>query len=300
MRYNSFRSSGLGSADGGLFEGDLVLKPPPYEGQGPIEDEALRLAPAPEEPPRPPRKTGISLPVVMGVWAAVLGAALGVAFIVQPNRQLDGQADLPPASPSPAVPAEAELGTPVSAAPIASEPAQFAAPASAAAAPADPELKIAEAPAANPPPLEVRPAPPDPPEPSAAEANAAEPRPAPLKVQRTAAKPASEAAGAAKASAAPARQPAKLAKTARAAPVRTPAADAKALPVLKAKLDRAYADAVKAGTPKSVLKARQAEWAILRAKAEKKGPAAVAALYRARAAQLEAIARKKAHAHSRA
>ena len=58
--------------------------------------------------------------------------------------------------------------------------------------------------------------------------------------------------------------------------------------------------AVKAGTPPTVLKARRAEWAVLRARAERKGPAAVAALYRTRAAQLEALAKAPAkHAGGR-
>jgi hypothetical protein len=75
---------------------------------------------------------------------------------------------------------------------------------------------------------------------------------------------------------------------------KTAAADAGDIPQLKSRMSHAYAEAVKAGTPKSVLKARQAEWAVLRAKAEKKGPAAVAALYRTRTAQLEALAKKSA------
>src|SRR5689334_6353067 len=129
MRYNSFRTPGLSAADGGLFEDDLVLKPPPYQpGESDGEEEALRLAPAraaplPDPPAAPRFRKGVPLPLLMAGWAAVLGAALGVAYIVQPVRQLDGQADLPAAPPPPT---DAALGTPVTAPSIASQPAQFA------------------------------------------------------------------------------------------------------------------------------------------------------------------------------
>ena len=293
MRLDSIQTSGLGVADGGFFDDDLVLTPPPYRPDGPVEDEALRLAtPAPETPPRPPRRKGLSLPVVMAGWAAVLGLALGAAaYVAQPSAPPD-PADQPPI-PQPT--AGAELGTPLTAAPIASRPDQFApAPAPDTAGQAA-QLTLAEASPPDPPPLEVKPAPPDPPEPPPLQTPAAAPKPAPATVQK-----ATEQAPPAKADKAvqPVKSkvvPVKAAK-AIAKPSRSEKAVAgpKDLPKLKAQLNRAYAEAVKAGTPKSVLKARQAEWITLRAKAEKKGPAAVSALYRTRAAQLEALAKKKA------
>jgi hypothetical protein len=313
MRYNSYRTPGLDPADGGLFENDqLVLKPPPPYRPGDADDEgALRLAPAtPHPPPLRRKKRGIPLPLLMAGWAAVLGAALGVAYIVQPVRQLDAQADLPPA-PAPPAPADDGLGTPATAPSIASQPGQFAAaaPEAPATQPSQPELSLAEAP--NPPPLEVKPALPDPPEPPPAiQAAAADTStPAPLKVENATAPSAKPKARIEKADAPAKPAAAKLEKastgSASPKPEKAPAAkaapdEAKDLPQLKARMTRAYAEAVKAGTPKSVLKARQAEWVVLRAKAEKKGPAAVEALYRTRAAQLEAIAKKSGHAHTRA
>lgn len=81
------------------------------------------------------------------------------------------------------------------------------------------------------------------------------------------------------------------------------AKSAKAKPVddidhLRHGLNHAYAQAVKAGVPKSVMKQREAEWVVLYAKARKKSPEAVAALYRTRTTQLETLA-KKHHALTR-
>jgi hypothetical protein len=313
MRYNSYRTPDQDPAEGGLFESDIVLKPPPPYRPGDDDEEALRLAPPPMTPhphalTRRKTKRGVPLPLLMAGWAALLGTALVVAYFVQqPAPQLDAQADLP--APAPA-PSDAELGIPVTAPSIASQPGQFAAaaPAAGPAQPAPSELNIAEAP--NPPPLDVKPAPPEPPEPPVVQAATETPPPGALKVEKAAdttpAKPKARIE-----TADPPAKP-KAAKTqtasAEAAPVKPEkalaakdaAADAKSLPQLKARINRAYADAVKAGTPKSVLKARQAEWAVLRAKAEKKGPAAVEALYRTRAAELEAIAKKSAKGPARA
>jgi hypothetical protein len=310
MRYNSYRTPDQDPAEGGLFENDIVLKPPPPYRPGDDDEEALRLAPPPMTPhphalTRRKTRRGVPLPLLMAGWAALLGVALGVAYIVQqPAPQLDALADLP--APAPA-PSDAELGTPATAPSIASQPGQFAAaaPAGGPAQPAPSELNIAEAP--NPPPLDVKPAPPEPP---VVQAATETPPPAALKVEKAADTTPAKPKARIETADAPAKPKAQKTQTASAEPTagkpekalaaKDAGADATHLPQLKARMNRAYADAVKAGTPKSVLKARQAEWAVLRAKAEKKGPAAVEALYRTRAAELEAIAKKSAKTRARA
>ena len=60
MRYNQFRDPSRAAADGGLFDTELVLKPPPYTPEPDVEDEdehdALRLAPLRDEAEAPPPK----------------------------------------------------------------------------------------------------------------------------------------------------------------------------------------------------------------------------------------------------
>jgi hypothetical protein len=102
---------------------------------------------------------------------------------------------------------------------------------------------------------------------------------------------------------APARTPpaaapkaAELPKTQKAAAAHKPAADRK-LPAdvahLRVQLNHAYNQAVKAGVPRSVLKARRVEWNVLYAKAQKKSPEAVAQLYKTRAAELDALSKRQ-------
>jgi hypothetical protein len=288
MRYNSFRNPSLGAADGGLFENDLVLNPPPYapEPAADLGEEALRLDREPVERPVR-RKPGISRGLILAGWAVALGAALGVAVIVQPTHELPAQPDLPPPS-APA--ATDDISAPATAPSIASQP-QFSGPPAAAEAPRS-ELQVADAP--------TPPAPPAPPvtqptpraaTPVAATFEDADHREKASKVEKTATPPVKPKTAPARLEKVSARPPAGEHQT-KSAAHKAMAPDAKDLPQLKARMTKAYALAVKAGTPKSVLKARQAEWPALKAKAEKKGPAAVAALYKTRAAQLEALAKK--------
>jgi len=302
MRYNSYRDPGRDAADGGLFDSELVLKPPPPFTPEPqaddgADEEALRLAPLRDYEPPLRRARGPSRRVlVLSGWALALTVALGAGYMIQTLRQPVNDADAPPA----VAPAPDSLGAPVTAAPIASDPDRFT------QAQAAPEVN---APAAD---GAVQAANPD------GSPEAASPIPAPAQtvpasepVKAKAPLPADEAdAGPVKARAAETRKAAgpdtPKAEAKLAAPDKKPATEkaklteATDLPQLKARMSRAYAQAVKAGTPKTVLKARQTEWASLYAKAEKKGPAAVAALYRTRAAQLEAIARKSAKGRGKA
>jgi hypothetical protein len=298
MREISFGDSGPGVTSNSQAE--LSLEPPAFAPAS--DDLGLTLARDPAEPPPRRRKPLPRRPLILAVWAVVLGVALSVAYVTQPARQLNSDTDLPPAvAPTPAD----ELGAPVTAPPIAAEPERFAQAASAPeinppAAVDEPQpgdLKVAEA---TPPPAETAT--------TAATPSAPQPlvaKPAPIttaavdkpktiaKLERVTAAPKAEV------TARTGAKPPKAEKVAK-ADDKTKVASAKNLPLLKARLDHAYAEAVKAGTPKTVLKARQAEWLVLRAKAERKGPAAVAALYRTRAAQLEAIAKKTARTRSKA
>jgi hypothetical protein len=284
MRYNSFRDPSLGAADGGLFEYDIVLKPPPYEpdADSGLDEEALRLDREPVERPAR-RKPGRSRGLILGGWAVALGAALAVAVIVQPTHELSGQPDLPPAPP-PAPAAGDEVGAPATAPPIASQP-QFAQAPTAAETPAQPELQVADEVPPPPPPVEA-------PAPVRAQAAEFAPEPAPAEKVEKAATPPVKPKAAPTAKVEKVSAPTNTTDREKAEAHRAIAADAKDLPQLKARMTKAYALAVKAGTPKSVLKARQAEWLVLKAKAEKKGPQAVATLYKTRAAQLEALAKK--------
>jgi hypothetical protein len=303
MRYNSFRDPGRAASDGGLFDTELVLKPPPPYEPDPTEDvaeeDALRLDPRAEEPPPKRRRSLSRRALVLSGWTLALTVALGLGYLTQAIRQPAAAADAPPA----VAPAPDSLGEPVTAAPIASDPSRFT------QAEAAPELNP---PAQDPQPQVAQTTPSAPPAAAASTAivvaQAAEP------IAKTA-KPEEPAGTAAigsdgtdtatpvkKAKAPDKPKSAKLetasadAKPAKAEPTPDQAKldEAKDLPRLKARMSRAYAQAVKSGTPRTVLKARQSEWTVLYAKAEKKGPAAVAALYRTRAAQLEAIAKKSA------
>jgi hypothetical protein len=309
MRYNQFRDPSRAAADGGLFDTELVLKPPPPYEPEPAEEaedeDALRLAPLGEDVPRKRRRARPSRrALVLSGWALALTAALGLGYATQAGRPPSGEADTPPA----VAPAPDGLGEPVTAPPIASDPSRFT------QAEAAPEVNP---PTENPPPqvAQAAPEPAAPVSPGAslplAQAESVDQAQKPAQAARTATTASDEAHDVlpAKTTKAPDKpktakveiegadpRPAKVEK----ASETTKAADSKDLPQLKARMNRAYAQAVKAGTPRTVLKARQAEWAVLYAKAEKKGPAAVTALYRARAAQLEAIAKKSAKGHAKA
>ena len=303
MRYNSFRDPSRAAADGGLFDSELVLKPPPPYTPEPVvedaEEEVLRLAPLRDEaePPAKRRRGPSRRALVLSGWALALTVALSAGYFIQTGRQPLADADAPPAV---AAPPDA-VGAPVTAPPITSDPDRFT---QAEAAPevnppsADPPPQVAEATPATPLPA-VGPAAPaaDPVAPKvreparavvaeADEDSEATPVKAKAPERPKAAKVETAKAETAAAKSGKAADPAKVAQT-------------KDLPQLKARMSRAYAQALKAGTPKTVLRARQTEWATLYARAEKKGPAAVAALYRTRAAQLEAIARKSAKAHAK-
>jgi len=230
---------------------------------------------------------------VLSGWALALTVALGVGYFIQTGRQPLADAYAPPAL----APAPDAVGAPVTAPPIASDPDRFTKAEAATEVnppPADPPLQLAEAtPVTPPPPVEA---------PAAPTSDTVAPKTRePTKVAAAETDEDAEAAPV-KAKLPEKPKPAKL-ETAKAEGVagkpdraadKAKLAPAKDLPQLKARMSRAYAEAVKAGTPKTVLRARQAEWATLYARAEKKGPAAVNALYRARAAQLEAIAKKTA------
>jgi hypothetical protein len=301
MRYNSFRDPGRAASDGGLFDTELVLKPPPpYEpdlAEDEAEEDALRLAPRADEAPPKRRRSPSRRALVLSGWALALTVALGLGYLTQAVRQPAAAADAPPA----VAPAPDGLGEPVTAAPIASDPSRFT---QAEAAPEvnppaqDPQPQVARA---TPPPgaagvsapivvaQAAEPtanAKPEEPAEAAAIGSDGTDTAAPVKKAKAPDKPKPAKIETASAEAQPAR--------AEAAPDKAKLDDAKDLPQLKARMSRAYAQAVKSGTSRTVLKARQSEWAVLYAKAEKKGPAAVAALYRTRAAQLEAIARKSA------
>lgn len=304
MRYNSFRDPGARAADGGLFENELVLKPLPYEpAEFPDDDTDLRLdrAPEPERPVK--RRRGPRRGVVMAGWAVVLGVALSIAYATQPSHELTGQPDLPPAPPPPTAD---EIGAPVTAAPIAADPSRFAqAQPTAESAPA-PELQVAEAAPVSPPsatpPVQKAAQPLTGPAAELPADIADTPASVPVPPKPKPAAPKVETASAAVKAPETGGKLVKAAKTDDAEPSahKMAVADSKALPELTARISRAYAAAEKAGAPKSVLKARQTEWLVLRAKAEKKGPQAVAALYRTRAAQLEALAKKSAaHTHGK-
>jgi hypothetical protein len=311
MRYNSFRDPSRAASDGGLFDTELVLKPPPPYEPEPAEDaaeeDALRLAPLRGEGEEPPPKRRRAPPsrraLVLSGWALALTAALGLGYATQAGRQPIGSADAPPA----VAPAPDGLGEPVTAPPIASDPSRFT---QAEAAPEvnppteDARPQVAQAtPEPAPPPAAATPAAAASAPMTLAQADGADQVQEPAQATRTSALAPDEADDAApvkkakepdKPKAAKVETASAASRTVKAASDTTKPADAKDLPQLKARMSRAYAQAVKAGTPRTVLKARQAEWAVLYAKAEKKGPAAVTALYRARAAQLEAIAKKSA------
>jgi hypothetical protein len=321
MRYNSFRDPSRAASDGGLFDTELVLKPPPpYEPEPAdeaAEEDALRLAPLRgegEEAPPKRRRAPSRRALVLSAWALALTAALGLGYATQAGRQPIGNVDAPPG----VAPAPDGLGEPVTAPPIASDPSRF--------------TQAEAAPEVNPPTDDARPqvaqVAPEPAAPPAAAPSVATPAAPPItlaqadgadqvqkrtQATRTSAlapgeiddstpvrrakapdKPKAAKVESASADARKTETASADSRKAEKAPDTTKAADTKDLPQLKARMSRAYAQAVKAGTPRTVLKARQAEWAVLYAKAEKKGPAAVTALYRARAAQLEAIAKKSA------
>src|SRR5258708_24649173 len=117
MRYSSLQSPVPEGADPGLFENDLVLKPPPYVvGE---DHEALDLQ-LETEPLARPRRKGIPRPVMLGGWAAVLGVAVALVYANQPASRLESQPDVgPPAA------AAHDLGPPAVAPSIAAEPGRF-------------------------------------------------------------------------------------------------------------------------------------------------------------------------------
>src|SRR6185503_10635933 len=150
MRYNSYRDPGRDAADGGLFDSELVLKPPPPftpepEAEDEADEEALRLAPLRDyEPPHRRLRGPSRRALVLSGWALALTVALGAGYMIQTMRQPVSDADAPPA----VAPAPDSLGAPVTAAPIASDPDRFtqaqAAP-EVNAPPADGAAQVAEA-----------------------------------------------------------------------------------------------------------------------------------------------------------
>jgi hypothetical protein len=237
-----------------------------------------------DEPEPRRRRPRLSRGVVLASWAAVLSVAIGLAYVSQPRTQIeDGPppADMRPA-PEPA--AKPPVLDPVPDSPPL-EVAELASPPAATVAGSTDQ--VAE-PAAAP----VDPAPP-----SRAAKTSADEGPAdddkPLKAAHKPAPPEQRAAAEG-----PTRMAPSKATTSRCALKSTESAEAACraaeMAGLRAKMGHAYVQAVKAGMTKSALKTRQAEWAVLRSKAERKGPDAVAALYRTRAAQLEALAKATA------
>jgi|GEM_PF-5101258 len=229
------------------------------------DDDDLRLDARPAADPHrswtiPPRAALITL------WIVGLIAALAIASYAQLMRQREGAAamDVPPpppeaapAAPTTPVPPPAPAISP--SAPIAAgvQPPDATEAASTTTTP-QPEDTAAPSPAKT---AEVEPP----------KAKAAEAKPPPK---------------------------AKLGPGSDADAILAEAKAAKAKPAddidhLRHGLNHAYAQAVKAGVPRSVMKAREAEWAVLYPKAKKKSPEAVAALYRTRTVQLEALAKRR-------
>ncbi|MFL5296724.1 MAG: hypothetical protein ACJ798_10130 [Phenylobacterium sp.] len=284
-----------GTTDNGFSQDDLTR--PLGDGW----DDGLRLQREPDADPA--RRRGMSRGQTMAAWAAGLCVAFGVAYVTQPNRQLDAWADIPPPkaalpppppapeiAPAAPIPAEAPLITPA-ATPSGNDNTT---PVSDAAAPAVDPSAPAEAAATK---VKVEAQPPEP-APEKVEKVAAE-RHAPAAVHKAKAGKGSDEL--AEADARPTKSGAdKPVARCTGAKASDEACRASELVALRRQMSQAYAQAVKAGTPPTVLKARRAEWAVLRARAERKGPAAVAALYRTRAAQLEALAKAPAkHAGGR-
>lgn len=241
------------------------------------DEDDLRLDARPVADPHrnwtiPPRAALITL------WIVGLIAALAIASYAQLTRQRESAAamDVPPPPPE-AAPAAPTTPVPPPAAAISPS-----APIAAGVQPSD------EAAA--------------PPSPSTAAQAEATPSPAPAakvaEVEPPKAKPAVDKPAHKARLEAGADADAILAqeKLAHAKPAKAKPADD--IDHLRQGLNHAYAQAVKAGVPKSVMQAREAEWAVLYPKAKKKSPEAVAALYRTRTAQLEALA-KKHHAAPR-
>ncbi|HEY0436183.1 MAG TPA: hypothetical protein VGC92_06055, partial [Phenylobacterium sp.] len=215
----------------------------------------------------------------------------GFAAYSQVSRQMD--AAVQDAAPPPAEVAHVLPPTPVgTVAPIPAEPPQItpaAASAEAEPAPDGPAEAVAAPPEATPEPVP----------PAVAKS---------VDLKSAEAEPPKTAPKAAKSAVAVAAKPAKTVKTSEPAVKKAVSAKAEEakpaakkavtkpgaedIPKARSKLNHALAAAQEAGVPKSVLKAREAEWKVLYAKAQHRSPAAVAALYKTRAAQLESLAKR--------
>jgi hypothetical protein len=228
------------------------------------DDDDLRL----DVEPALDKPRGWSFPTrtaIITLWIVGLIAALAIASYAQLLRQRNSAAamDIPPPPP------EAAPAAPTTPVPPPEPALSQSAPIAAGAQPPDAAVSPPVTTAGSP--EEAAPA---------FAAKAADSEPAKAKAVEAELAPKAKVEAGTEAKASPADETPAKAK---------PADD---IDHLRRGLNHAYVQAVKAGVPKSVMKQRQVEWAVLYAKAKKKSPEAVAALYRTRTGQLEALARK--------